>query len=172
MVTKVLVRGVGKKQMSNSVSAFGGGAKRGSVLVLKCPAGGPGSLPLAEDLKIYAEGICKEVLEPVGTLVSDPANADVAVVRVRVEPTNCDPVETATNAHSSLPEHTVRHLTRIAESAPLVVDVALDFPLSFPELARVATTVTVNFGVSDEEWLSATEKRVPEANFLCPASVQ
>jgi beta-glucosidase len=113
-----------------------------------------GLLPLRTGVKIYVEGIATEALAPHAVVVDDPAEADVAVVRVaapweqRGEPGT---LESYFHAGSlAFPEAEVARIRAVAATVPTLLDVYLDRPALLADLAPHVAGLTVNFGAGDE----------------------
>ncbi len=115
-------------------------------------------LPLARGLRIYAENLSPEAVEPHGTLVTDPADADVAVVRLPApfQPRSDLFLEAWFEAGSlDLPPGLVVRLRRLAEVCPLVIDVTLTRPAVLTPLLTIASAVVGTYGTSDPALMDA-----------------
>jgi beta-glucosidase len=64
-------------------AAAGAAAQRASITRLTGPSGGPAALPLRPDLAVYVEGFSSAAAGRLGRLVEDPADADLAVLRLQ-----------------------------------------------------------------------------------------
>ena len=120
------------------------------VLLTNGPADAP-TLPLPPAISVYAEGIDAAAWGDGVTVVGDPADADVAVVRLRAPFEARGPgFESFFHAGSlAWPEEELHRILAIARSVPTVIDVYLDRPAIVTELADAAAALLVNFGTSD-----------------------
>jgi beta-glucosidase len=111
-------------------------------------------LPLAADVKVYAERMDPAVLRRWATVVATPEEADVAVIRTVApwEPRG-KPGELQNFFHAgSLDFHAdeLEHIRAIASVVPTVVDVYLDRPAIVGSFVDDVQTLIVNFGSTDE----------------------
>ncbi|WJK41393.1 glycoside hydrolase family 3 N-terminal domain-containing protein [Solwaraspora sp. WMMA2056] len=132
--------------------ADGLAAQRACVTLLHNAApGGYARLPLAAGLRVYAEGPLRAALSPRWTVVTDPGQADVAVLRLAAPfERRTGPVEAY--FHAGPLEHPPGALDRvlaIAERVPTVVDVYLDRPAVLTALVGRVAALLVSFGVED-----------------------
>ena len=67
---------------NNGSSGEGAAVLAGTLLLQNSTVGGVPTLPLTTPLAVYVEGIPAEEAGKLGDVVSDPADADVAVVRL------------------------------------------------------------------------------------------
>ncbi len=126
--------------------AEGEAAQRASVTLLA----DTGILPLATGTRLYVEGIDAQTAAAYGTVVDDPADADVAILRLHA------PFETRATAFENFfhagsldfPVEVIAHVREVAAAVPTVVDVLLDRPAILEPLADVAAALTANWGVS------------------------
>lgn len=135
-------------------------AQAESVTVLKNENG---ALPLAEGRRLYVEGIDPSVAAHYGDVVSDPGEADIAVVRMAApfEPRDDYFLEAMFHQGSLEFDPTVvSRLRELSEQVPLVVDVALDRAAVLTPVDALATALTVTFGASDEALLDAVSARI------------
>ena len=143
--------------------AMGVQAQRRSLVLLSNKSGPAlGSrprLPVSGPVALYVEGIDPTVARRYGTVVSSPGLADIAVLRL------ASPRRFKWSRHVLeyfVPQGSLafkpRRLARIlacCRDVPTVVDVRLDRPGIFPEIARGASAVLVSFGCNDEVLLDA-----------------
>jgi beta-glucosidase len=107
-------------------------------------------LPLRPGRAVYAEGVDPSALEPYATVVSDPADADVALVRLKA------PYEPRPGGFEALfhagslefPAAEVERLQTLFATVPTVIDLYLDRPAIVPEIAAGAAALLVNYGSS------------------------
>jgi beta-glucosidase len=131
--------------------AEGEAAQRASVTLLA----DTGILPLATGTRLYVEGIDAQTAAAYGTVVDDPADADVAILRLHA------PFETRATAFENFfhagsldfPIEVIAHVREVAAAVPTVVDVLLDRPAILEPLADVAAALTANWGVSADALL-------------------
>lgn len=135
-------------------------AQSESVTVLR----GAAQLPLAEGLRIYAEGVDPEALTPIGRRVERPEDADLALVRLQApfEPRSDLFLEAWFHAGSlDFPPGLPVRLARIAEHCPLVIDVTLDRPAVLTPLLDIATVLLVSYGTGDPALVAALSGETP-----------
>jgi beta-glucosidase-like glycosyl hydrolase len=106
--------------------------------------------------KFYVEGINATYLESRDlTVVSTPEQADYAFLRMAA-PYEPRPGGFEKNYHSGSLEYNSTEKARqaaIYSAVPTIVDVFLDRPGAFPEIAEQAQALMVNFGTSPEAFL-------------------
>jgi beta-glucosidase len=130
--------------------AAGRAAQCRSIVKLKLAPEGSAHLPLRTGLKIYTEGIDTDEAARIGTIVSTPAAADLAIIRAR---TPFEPLGEGFEAmfhQGSLEFHEEekQRILQICETVPTIFDIHLERAAIFPEIAEAAATVTANFGAS------------------------
>ncbi|WP_329621210.1 glycoside hydrolase family 3 C-terminal domain-containing protein [Streptomyces sp. NBC_01255] len=131
-------------------TAAGAAAQRRSLTVLT-----DGPLPVSGRPKLYVENVDPAVAAEYGDVVADPAEADLAVLRLRT------PYEERPNIfesffHSGSLAFAEPELTRILgllAAVPTVVCVNLERPAVLPEIAERAAALIADFGASDEALL-------------------
>jgi len=107
-------------------------------------------LPLTTGINVYVEGVDPAVLEPHATVVSDPATADVALVRLKA-PFEPRPGGFEAYFHAGsleFPAEEVHRLQALFATVPTVVDLYLDRPAIVPEIAAGAAALLVSYGSS------------------------
>lgn len=126
--------------------AAGDAAQRASITVIT----NDGALPFARGVKLYVEGIAPEVAAEFGEVVDNPADADIAVLRLQapfeVRETMFENFFHAGSLDFS--EEVIAHVREIAAAVPTVVDVLLDRPAILEPITDAAAAVTGNWGVS------------------------
>ncbi|WP_432840404.1 glycoside hydrolase family 3 protein [Dactylosporangium sp. CA-092794] len=114
-----------------------------------------GRLPLATGLRVYAEHVDARLLARYATVVSSPAEADVALIRLKA------PFEPRQGAFESLfhagtleyaPAERARQAA-LYRQVSTVVDLYLDRPAAVPEIAAAAAALLGSYGSSDEAFL-------------------
>ncbi|WP_150309209.1 glycoside hydrolase family 3 protein [Planctomonas psychrotolerans] len=140
-------------------------AQAESVTVLKnadAPAGGS-VLPLRPSLRFYLEGVAAEAVAGLGTVVDDPAAADVALLRLAApfEPRDTYFLEAMFHQGSlDFPPEVIAHVRALADVVPVVVDVQLERPAILGEIATAATALVGTYGASDAALLDAITGRI------------
>ena len=107
-------------------------------------------LPLSPGRAVYAEGVDPSALEPYATVVGDPADADVALIRLKA-PYEPRPGGFEARFHAGsleFPAEEVQRLQTLFATVPTVVDLYLDRPAIIPEIAAGAAALLVNYGSS------------------------
>lgn len=129
-------------------------AQSRSVVVLENgDLGDSSALPIPRGRRIFVDGIDPEVVSEYGTVVDSLEEADVALVRIAAPFDERDDLFLESYFHQGGLEFRpgiIYKLESIARRVPLVVDVTLDRAAVLAPLARVATALTVTFGVSDQ----------------------
>jgi beta-glucosidase len=125
-------------------------AQRRSLTLLKNdgPDGAP-ILPLRRDARIYAPDLDPALVARHAVRVSTPAEADVAVLRVRApyEPRNTYFLEARFHAgRLDFDDRTLAEVGELARTVPVVVDLYLDRPAVLGTLAEDATAIVANYG--------------------------
>jgi beta-glucosidase len=112
-------------------------------------------LPLKRRCRLYLEGVSEEVASRYGDVVSDLADADVALLRLKA-PYEPRPGGFEAMFHAGsleFPAQECDHHAAICAAAPTIVDVYLDRPAVVTELASVAAALLGSYGSSDEAFL-------------------
>ncbi|MFJ5989246.1 glycoside hydrolase family 3 protein [Lentzea sp. NPDC092896] len=152
--------------------ADGAEVQRRSMVLL----GNNGVLPLATGIRLYVEGIDPQVAARYASVVDDPEDADVALVRIATphEPRPRLPEAFFHQGRLDLSGDQREHLLRLMAVVPTVVDVFLERPAVIPELAEHAAGLVADFGAEDEAVLDVVfgherpEGRLP---FELPSSM-
>jgi beta-glucosidase len=112
-------------------------------------------LPLEKPGRLYVEGVSAEVASRYGQVVSDPAESDIALLRLKApyEPRQGG-FEAMFHAGSlEFPAVDRDHHASISSVVPTIVDVYLDRPAVLTHLVRDAAAVFGSYGSSDEAFL-------------------
>ena len=139
-------------------------------------------LPLkAKGTRAYLIGIDSQVAARYGfVVVSDPANADVAIARIAAPFETLHPayVFGAMQHEGNLGfrdnDTTLARIKQIGRKIPTILTVYLDRPAILTPLQSLASAIVANFGVSDEALLDAlTGKATPQGRlpFELPSSM-
>jgi beta-glucosidase len=132
---------------ASEFTALGAAAQRRALTVLTNHS----LLPLAERPDLYVQGVSEKTAAAYGNVVADPAEADVAVLRLRT------PFEPRTGAFESFfhagslafPEDQLKEILRLLDTVPTLVCVNLERPAVLPEIAERAAALVADFGASD-----------------------
>jgi beta-glucosidase len=140
--------------------AAGHRAQAESVTVLRNGDGRDGAplLPLRAGLRLVLDGIDAGAARHLGTVVQDPAEADVALVRLAApfEPRDTYFLEDRFHQGSlDLPAEVVERVRALAAEVPVVLDVTLDRPAILTPLDGVVTALVATYGASDPALLDA-----------------
>ncbi|GAA3619878.1 glycoside hydrolase family 3 protein [Microlunatus ginsengisoli] len=143
--------------------AAGEAAQRASLTLITNSAGADGTptLPLRPGLALYVEGIDPDVAAAYGTVVGSPAEADVAVLRLKA------PYETRATAFENFfhagslefPADVVAHVTEVAAQVPTVLDVFCDRPAILTPFVDAAAAIVLDFGASGAALLDVLSGR-------------
>ena len=112
-------------------------------------------LPLRRGCRLYLEGVSDEVASHYGDVVNDPADADVALLRLKA-PYEPRPGGFEAMFHAGSLEFPVAerdHHGAICAAAPTIADVYLDRPAVLTDLAEQAAALLGSYGSSDEALL-------------------
>ena len=121
------------------------------------------ALPLAGSPAVYVEGIDPLSFDGFGTVVQDPDQADVAVIRLHSPWDHRDDLFLEQHFHAGsldFPPGLVSRLRTLAAKVPLIIDVRLDRPAILTPLAEFASALVGTFGVSDTALLDALFGRI------------
>ncbi|MGA4544260.1 glycoside hydrolase family 3 protein [Uniformispora flossi] len=134
--------------------AAGAAAQRAAFTVLtnRQDAQGTPVLPLARGSRIHVRGIDPELAATYGTVVDDPASADVAIVRIAApfEP-RTDILESMFHSGSlDFPAEQLDELRTLARTVPTVLDIYLERPAVLTPLVDEAAAIVVDFGADDK----------------------
>ena len=112
-------------------------------------------LPLRRGCRLYLEGVSDEVASHYGDVVNDPADADVALLRLKA-PYEPRPGGFEAMFHAGSLEFPVAerdHHAAICAAAPTIADVYLDRPAVLTDLAEKSAALLGSYGSSDEAFL-------------------
>ncbi|MFJ9173695.1 glycoside hydrolase family 3 protein [Streptomyces sp. NPDC102360] len=134
---------------SRRFRALGDAAQRRSLTLLKNDAG---LLPLSDDRpKVYVRGVAADVAAQYGEVVDDPAQADVAVLRLST-PYEPRPGGFEAFFHAGrldFPADQLAAIQALLNAVPTVVALHLDRPAVIPEIAEDAAALLGVYGASD-----------------------
>lgn len=147
------VEAAGSICANDAFVAAGIAAQRRALVLLKNDQiGGRPVLPATPAMKIYVEGIDEVTAAGYAPVVPDPADADLAVLRIPApfEPRDQLGLEAWFHAGSlAYDASTLAHLLAVAATAPTVVAIDLDRPAVIPELAEAVAGLIGVFGARD-----------------------
>jgi beta-glucosidase len=122
-----------------------------TLLTNESVADGTSALPLRSGVRVYVEGLEAEALEGYATAVASPAEADVAILRLKT-PWDATGDDLQDAFHSGSLEFSPEEQDRIAtvcQAVPTVIDIHLERPAVLGRLATEAKAVIANFGIGD-----------------------
>ena len=164
---------VGKKEFQE----FGAKTQQQAMTLLKNQ---DNVLPLAQgELKVYLENMDEEIVAEYATLVENPEEADLAILRIK---TPWYPVETD-NFFARMFHHgdldfkgeAKAKIMKVLKTVPTVVNIYLDRPAVIPDIAAEAQAVIADFGASDRsvcEVLFGNSQPQGKLPFELPSSMQ
>jgi len=123
-----------------------------------------GLLPLDPGVRVYVEGLSAEYLADHATVVDDPAEADVAIIRIDAPFQPRDDLFLESYFHQGtleFPPGLIYRLRHLSSQTRLVVDIAMDRPAIATPISEVASALTATFGVSDEAYVLAVTGQTP-----------
>ncbi|MDX2283624.1 MAG: glycoside hydrolase family 3 N-terminal domain-containing protein [Bacteroidia bacterium] len=132
--------------------AAGLDAQRRSLVLLKNGTIGQSkALPLAGSLRIYVEGIDKQTAGRYATVVDQPQDADVAIIRLST------PFEPRSGLLANLFHHgdldfkgeEQQRILGLLRQVPTIVNLYLERPAVVPEIAEASAGLIANFGATD-----------------------
>ncbi len=112
-------------------------------------------LPLDGPCRLYVEGVSAEVASQYGEVVGDPADADVALLRLKA-PYEPRPGGFEAMFHAGsleFPAAERDHHAAVCSAVPTIVDVYLDRPAVLAHLADEAAALLGSYGSSDKAFL-------------------
>jgi beta-glucosidase len=112
-------------------------------------------LPLRKGRRMYLEGVSDEVAARYGEVVGNPADAEIALLRIKA-PYDPRPGGFEAMFHAGSLEFPAQERDRLAEicsTVPTIVDVYLDRPAVLTDLARDAAALFGSYGSSDNAFL-------------------
>ena len=132
--------------------AAGAQAQRRSATLLTNPHN---LLPLDVVRRLYVEGVDPRQAARHGDVVDDPADAEVALLRLKA-PYEPRPGGFEARFHAGsleFPADEVARLARICAAVPTIIDVYLDRPAVLTPLATAAAALMASFGMDDTAFL-------------------
>ena len=148
------------------------------VLLHNAEVDGVPTLPLTTPLAVYVEGIPAEEAARLGDVVADPADADVAVVRLPAPFDPRDDLFLEGFFHQGSLEYRpglVARLRDLAAVAPLVIDANLERPAILTPFTEFAAAILTDVGASSSalvEVLAGTVAPLGRLPFEVPRSTE
>lgn len=138
--------------------AAGEEAQRKSIVLLKNSQEGSGNtLPLKTGLKLFIKGIDPLKVARYGTVVSQPAEADIAIIRIKSPKQHLKGSGLLGNLFSAgdldFKGKALTEILDLLKKVPTVVDIYLDRPAVIPEIAGASKALLANFGANDDALL-------------------
>ncbi|WNB16938.1 glycoside hydrolase family 3 protein [Marivirga arenosa] len=143
---------VGERLMKKEYVELGDATQQMAMTLLK---NDENVLPLKEnELKVYLEGMDSAIVSKYAKVVTEPNEADFAIVRLN---TPWYPVDTKNPFAQSFHHGDLNfngeekaRLIELMETVPTVVDLYLDRPAVIPELSEKSKALIADYGASDE----------------------
>ena len=132
--------------------AEGEAAQRAAIVRLTAADSGPAALPLGTDQAVYTENIGSGAAARLGRVVDDPADADLAVLRLNA-PYEPRPGGFESFFHAGSLEFPAVERDRIVavcKQVPTIIVLFLDRPAIVPGIADAAAALLVEFGARDD----------------------
>jgi beta-glucosidase len=132
--------------------AEGEAAQRAAIVRLTAADSAPAALPLNSDQAVYTENIGSEASARLGRAVDDPADADLAVLRLNA-PYEPRPGGFESFFHAGsleFPAVDRDRIVTVCEQVPTIIVLFLDRPAIVPEIADAAAALLVEFGARDD----------------------
>jgi beta-glucosidase len=139
------------------------------VLLRNKTVGGAPLLPLSGGLKVYVEDVAGEEAARLGEVVTDPEDADVAVVRLPAPFDPRDDLFLEGFFHQGSLEYRpglVARLREIAKTTPLVIDANLERPAILTPFAEFATAILTDVGASSAALVDVLTGAIPPQGSL------
>jgi beta-glucosidase len=118
------------------------------------------TLPLAlNKLKIYVKNINPKVAAEYGTVVDDPKQADIAIIRLKtpfypIPETKGNPIAGFFHfGDLDFKGQQLQDILTLEKTVPTVVDIYLDRPAVIPEISQNAKALFANYGAGDAAFL-------------------
>jgi beta-glucosidase len=130
----------------------GQAAQRAAMVRLTDPGAGSAAHPVRANHAVYVENISPAAANRLGTVVDDPADADLAVLRLDA-PYEPRPGGFESFFHAGsleFPADERDRIVAVCEQVPTIIVLFLDRPAIVPEIARAAAGLLVEFGARDD----------------------
>jgi len=156
--------------------AAGAAAQRAAIVRLTEAESGPAALPVGTGLRVYVEGVGPAAAGRLGTPVTDPVDADLAVLRLAA-PWEERPGKFESRFHAGsleFPAAEQKRLLDLCRTVPTILDVYLDRPAVLGALVDAAAALLVDFGAEDDalvDVLLGAARAVGRLPFDLPSSM-
>ncbi len=112
--------------------------------------------------RVYAEGMDPQILARRATVVDDPADADLAILRLvaAYEPGEGMMGQAFHGGSLEYPAAEIVRITQVVRQVPTVIDVMLERPAVLTPFTELPVVMTGTFGVDDDALLDAITGRV------------
>ncbi|WP_414166749.1 glycoside hydrolase family 3 protein [Streptoverticillium reticulum] len=150
---------------ASEFTAAGAEAQRRSLTVL---ADNASLLPVTGRPKVYVENLDAEAAAVYGSVVTDPATADLAIIRLRT-PYEHRPNRFESFFHSgtlAFTEEELAPVLALLDTVPTLVCINLERPAVIPEIAERAAALIADYGASDEALLDVAFGRAHAEGLL------
>lgn len=151
-------------------------AAQAASLTLLQNVPGAAHLPLAADVKVYAENFDLAALESRARSAGSVREADVAILRIAAPFEQRSGDEEAFHSGSlEFGEETLERIQAIASAVPTVVDIYLDRPAIVAPLLEMGVSLVANYGASAEavaRVLFGEAKPLGRLPFQIPSSME
>lgn len=140
-----------------------------TVLLRNESLDGSPALPLRTGLKVYVEGVAEDEAARLGEVVTDPAAADVAVVRLPAPFDPRDDLFLEGFFHQGSLEYRpglVARLRSIAKTTPLIIDANLERPAILTPFAEFATAILTEVGATSAALVDVLTGTIPPLGTL------
>lgn len=114
-------------------------------------ADGQPALPLRRNIRVYVEDLTVDALDGYATAVATPAEADVAILRVKTpwESTGDDLQDAFHSGSLEFSAEEQDRIGAICQAVPTIIDIYLERPAVLGSLATDAKAVIANYGIGD-----------------------
>jgi beta-glucosidase len=139
-----------------------------TLLTNQASAAGSPTLPLQRGMRVYGEGTTEDVLAGYATVVDDPGEADVAILRLKAPWQRSGHGGFVDLFHGGSLEFAPEELERIAricQVVPTVIDIYLERPAVLTPLTAAAAAIIGNYGIEEAALLDVLYGEAsPEGN--------
>lgn len=130
-------------------------AQRKSIVLLKNGTAGKPILPLQGKPRLYVEGIAPETATEYGQVVTSPADANFAILRLGTpfEPRQGFLESMIHAGRLDFPDEEKGRILSILRQVPAIVDIYLERPAVVPEISAECAALLGSFGANDRALL-------------------
>ncbi len=101
-------------------------------------------LPLGPGLRVYVEGAQPDAVGRHATVVTDPADADAALLRIKAP---SEPGQMIQHGTLEFADAEIERITAICAQVPTIIDIYLDRPAVITPFVNEAAAIVINFGI-------------------------